>query len=247
MTTGETPIEVHADGEFPATHWSLLLENSPHPEKQKELWEALATSYWKPVYGYVRSRWAKTQDDALDATQEFFLWMLESDLVHRANPERGRFRGFVKTALANFLTDLERKKHTLKQGGARVLLPIHGDENSPAPDLADTAGQTPEEILDELWRRELLDRAVSALREELEAGGKSRYFDVFRLYFLDEEKIDYAGIAARFGIKASDVSNYLDYVKRRYRVQLERAVIETVGDRNELEFEIAWLLEGRNR
>ncbi len=236
---------MRGDGAFPATRWSLFLEDSAHPEKRQELWESLATSYWKPVYGYVRARWAKTNDDALDATQEFFLWMLESEFVKQADPQRGRFRGFMKTALANFMTDLERKKSALKRGGARTLLPINGDEDEQIPELADTAGRAPEEILDGLWRDELLERAVSALRSELENDGKSLYFEVFRAYFLDDEKVDYAGIAKRFEISTTDVSNYLTHVKRRYRLQLERSVLETVGDRGELEAEVAWLLEGR--
>lgn len=247
MANGDTSSETPAQGAFPATRWSLLLEGATQPEKQRELWESLATAYWKPVYGYVRSRWAKTQDDALDLTQEFFLWMLETGLVRHANPERGRFRAFVKTALGNFLTDLDRKRSALKRGGARVALPIHNEEDGTVPDLADTSGQTPEEVLDELWRHELLERAVTALKEELDEGGKSVYFEVFRAYFLDDDKTDYATVASRFAISTTDVSNYLSYVKRRYRIQLERAVLETVGDRGELESEVAWLLEGRGQ
>ena len=246
MASGDTSRETPSSGAFPATRWSLLLDGASQPKKRRELWESLATTYWKPVYGYVRARWAKTQDDALDLTQEFFLWMLESGLVHRADPERGRFRAFVKTSLANFLTDLERKRGAQKRGGDRAALSLHGDDAEPVPELPDTTGRTPDEVLDELWRTELLERAVAALREELEQSGKRTYFDVFRLYFLDDEKLDYAAVAARFDLTTTDVSNYLSYVKRRYRLQLERAVLETVGDRSELEAEVAWLLEGRS-
>lgn len=245
MASGETPLESLADGAFPQTRWSLLLEETRDPEQQKERWESLASTYWKPVYGYVRTRWARTSEDALDATQEFFLWMLESGFVKRADPNRGAFRGFLKSSLANFLIDLERKHKALKRGGARTFLPIQGDEDSVLPDLADSARLAPEQVLDDLWRAEILERAVAALASELANSGKATYFAVFRDYFLDDEKLDYQTVATRHGITTVDVSNYLAHAKRRYRVQLERAVLETVGNRSELEEELNWLLEGR--
>ena len=52
----------------------------------------------------------------------------------------------------------------------------------------------------------------------------------------------YAAVAARYGLSTSDVSNHLQLAKRRYRVQLRRAVADTVGEQGDLEEELRWLL-----
>ena len=38
------------------------------------------------------------EKDAKDLAQDFFLWMMESDFLSRADRGRGRFRVFVKVA-----------------------------------------------------------------------------------------------------------------------------------------------------
>lgn len=203
--------------------------------------EDLARAYWRPVYGYVRLRWARTDEDALDATQSFFLWMLEGPFLTRADPRRGRFRGFVRVALDRFLIDLERERTALKRGGARTFVAV--DDTAQLPDVGAAA---PEEALDALWRAELLERATRELEQDLERDGKALVFAVFRDYFLAGDELDYAALAARHGITKTDVSNYLQRAKARYREVLRRVVRETVDSAAELDLELAWLFEERS-
>src|SRR5438128_11279475 len=51
---------------------------------------ALATAYWRPVYGYLRLHWRKPHDEAADLTQDFFAHALEKDLLARFDPARAR-------------------------------------------------------------------------------------------------------------------------------------------------------------
>lgn len=230
-----------AGPQFPSTRWSRIL--AADEDRRRAAWESLASAYWKPVYAYVRARWARSNEDALDCTQDFFLWVMSSRFLERADPRRGRFRSFVKTALANFVRDLERKRHTLKRGGGRapVALPESGEE------LPDVADRGPEEALDEAWRREVMERATRALEAELASQGKELSFRIFRDYFLGESELDYAAVAARYGVKTSDVSNHLQLAKQRFRGVLKATVADTVGERADLEAELAWLFgrEGR--
>jgi hypothetical protein len=67
---------------------------------------------------------------------------------------------------------------------------------------------------------------------------------VFRDYFLDErpgDEVDYAGLAERYGISVTDVSNRLQHCKRRYRELLRGLVLETVSSSGGLEEELRWL------
>jgi RNA polymerase sigma-70 factor (ECF subfamily) len=148
-----------APAPFPETRWSLVLGGAG--QGRAAALEALARSYWRPVYGYARARRRLTHDDALDATQEFFLWIVSSGFLERADPTRGRFRAFVKVALDRFLIDLHRAAHTERRGGAASLLSLDAVPTGLEP--ADLDGRSPEDVLDDLWRRELLARALERL------------------------------------------------------------------------------------
>lgn len=226
---------------FPSTRWSRIVGTGSQASTQPDV-EALALAYWRPVYGFVRARWAKTDEEALDATQDFFLWMLEGGLLAKADPARGRFRGFLKTSLRNFLNDQERKRRALKRGGDRTHVRIDLP-SSDAPSVEpEWESQTPEEVLDGLWRTSLVERATQTLEEELRALGKTTYYEVFRDYFLSsEEDVDYEVVAQRYGITKAQVSNYLMQAKRRYRSLLRSAVMETVSRPEDLEEELRWL------
>lgn len=231
--------------DFPSTCWSRLAAGDEAAAGRAL--EVLAQAYWRPIAAFVRARWARTDDEARDATQEFFVWMLESGFLRRADPARGRFRGFVKTCLRNFLQDRERARRAWKRGGQHAVLSLDGaGENDPTPEPADPRAGEPDEALDAAWRRELLARASEALEAELAGRGKPVVFAVFRDFYLADLDLDYAALAARHGITTVDVSNHLMLAKRRYRALLRSAVLETVGSDEELRAELAWLFaEGR--
>src|SRR5262245_53518495 len=111
--------------EFPSTCWSRFMGHADAtPEARAETFETLAGSYWKPIYAYVRARFGKSVEDAKDLTQEFFVWMMETDFLDRPDPARGRFRGFVKAALHNYFLNRERNARTQKRGGDRRFVPL---------------------------------------------------------------------------------------------------------------------------
>ena len=170
-------------------------------------------------------------------TQEAFAWMLATRFFERADPERGRFRGLLKTALARFAVERLRRENADKRGGGRVHERLDVEH-----ERADPGARTPDQALDDAWRAELLAQALERLEQELTASGRRAYFEVFRDYFLTEDDApDYASLAQRHGISTTDVSNWLGYAKRRYRECLRALVRETVGREDELREELAWL------
>ncbi len=207
--------------------------------------ENLARLYWKPILAYVRAKgWDPS--DALDATQDFFVWMIEKKFLVRLDPDRGSFRGFIKKSLVRFLEDLSRKRRTLKRGGSRNFIPLTEGEAENL-DIPDPAGLSPDLVLDQLWRKELLAQGMDRLEEELQKKKKETLFHVFYDYYLGEEDLDYNALAVRYTITTTDVSNYLIYVKKRYRAHLQSAVLETVQSNDELRAELAWLFEEPNQ
>ena len=238
-------------GPFPTTHWSRLVHAEPGADAKassEAALTALAQHYHGPIAAYIRTRWARTDEEAFDAAQDFFVWMLESGFVRRADPERGRFRAFVKHALANFLRDRERRRSALKRGGGtRIgsLVDEDGGSLSVVDAREDRRADDPADVLDRAWRRALFERALTALENELQEKGKAVVFAVFRDYFLSDEGLDYARTAARHGITRVDVSNHLMLAKKRFRAQLRHLVQDTVSSPEDLPVELAWLFEER--
>ena len=229
---------------FPSTHWTVLrADPAARSRTARDAFEALAQRYWRPVAAYVRARTKCSDEDAADRTQEFFLWMLESGFLERADPERGRFRAFLKTSLQHFLTDRSRRASTQRRGGDRALLSLSGrDEHGLDLDVADPS-RDPDRCLDELWRRTLLEEAQRALEKELNERGKSLTYALFRDFYLGEEDLDYEALANRHGVRSSDVSNHLVLARKRYRALLRAAVLETVHADEDLRAELRWLFE----
>lgn len=235
----ETPLRGAA---FPSTRWSLLRAGGAAADAgAARALDELARLYWRPIAAYARSRWVASDDEAREVAQDFFVWVLESGFLARADRGRGSFRGFVKRALARFLADRERARRTAKRGGTRRRVPFEG----PVLELADDAQRAPDELLDDLWRKALLAQAVEALERDLRAREKELAFEVFRDCVLADEDVDHRTVAARHGITPVDVMNRLAFAKERFRAHLRAAVAATVGADDELRAELAWLLDGR--
>ena len=219
---------------FPSTRWSRVLAHRDPSEL-----EALARTYWRPIHAWLKARLRLCDDDAGDLVQDAFAWMLATGFLERASPSRGSFRGLLKTALASFAIDRWRHATAEKRGGGRAHEPLEA-----AHDRADPKSLTPDEVLDREWRRELLERARSELEAELVAAGKRTRWLLFRDWFLDEGEAESAGyedLAVRHGITRTDVSNWLDDGKRRYRQIVRALVVDTVRDEDELQVELRWL------
>src|SRR6185503_9232603 len=74
MTDGSYP---RGRGETPflTTRWSVVLEAGRGGETSRAALSELCSTYWYPLYAYVRRRGHK-QDDAHDLTQAFFARLL---------------------------------------------------------------------------------------------------------------------------------------------------------------------------
>jgi RNA polymerase sigma-70 factor (ECF subfamily) len=151
-----------------STQWTMLL--AAHREGGDAATRAqgeLLLRYYRAVYRYLLGT---VHDPAVaeELTQDFAVRFLRGDF-RRADPGRGRFRDFLKTALRHLALDYWRKKASAPEplGAAEATLA--------APPTA--------EHLDESflarWREELLGRAWEALARAQEESGQP-YYSVLR-------------------------------------------------------------------
>lgn len=235
---GETELG-GAERSFATTQWSALLGRDT--EKRQGALAHLARHYWKPIYAYVRARRGCPNEEAKDLTQQFFLWMMESGFLDRLEPGRGHFRGFLKRALANFLTDRHRAGARKKRGGgARVLGLDLSDEIAHEPS---DPREGPERVLDRRWREAVVQRAVGDVGAAFRAKGKGPWVDLWEAYDLAPEGsgVDHAALAERFGVTRREVAHWLASVRRAFREAVVAIVAETVGDKESLERELSEL------
>jgi RNA polymerase sigma-70 factor (ECF subfamily) len=235
-------------GRFPSTLWSRIRETgSADLSVRRAAWDELARNYWRPIYVYIRAKWGRPQDEATDLAQDFFAWMMETQFPGRADPERGRFRIFVKSSLENYLRNDEYARRTQKRGGDRRILELDGLAAMGAVvQLLDPAGRSPEEILEGAWTAELLSRAARELEDILRREARENAFALFRDYYLAEgPELRHEDLAERYGISSSDVHNGLKHARQTYRRVLETLVAETVDGPEELREELQLLFGPR--
>src|SRR6185369_17292670 len=110
-SSSSSPGQNVPDG-FASTEWSLVLSASTNSEPALD---RLCRTYWRPVYVFVRAS-GVDRHEAEDVTQEFFADMLRRDWLKLADPERGSFRGFLRTNVRFFLGNRRRFDRAQKRG-----------------------------------------------------------------------------------------------------------------------------------
>jgi RNA polymerase sigma-70 factor (ECF subfamily) len=114
----------------------------------------LLQRYSGAAYRYLLGA-VRDPDVAAELCQEFALQFVRGDF-RRADPERGRFRDYLKTALIHLVTDYQNER----RAAPRRLSP---DEPEPAAPAAESLS-TEQDFL-QSWREELLERTWKALAE----------------------------------------------------------------------------------
>jgi RNA polymerase sigma-70 factor (ECF subfamily) len=234
------------DAPFPTTIWSAVRRGGARSLGQEDERAAalaeLARRYQGPAEAYLRAALRVSAADAHELFQEFFAWMLAGDFLAKADPERGRFRAFLKVALRRFATDELRKLAAEKRGGGRRLT-LGALDAAGLPEPADPTQRGPDALLDDAWRAELVDAAFARTERELAASGRGAQFAVFRDFYLASgPELDYRALAERHGITTTDVSNWLQRAKARFREHLRALVLDTVANPSDLGDELAWVV-----
>lgn len=228
--------------EFPDTHWSQLLElrNPAHP-RHAEHFDRLLRQYWKPAYLYVRAIRSMSADDAEDLTQQFFEMLLSRRAFDRLSPDRGSFRGFLKTALRRFAVSADRKSASRSpRDGARLF---RFEEAEALWQDARARELSPEEAFDREWARGVVTEAMARLRQELRAQGKEAHYQLFHEYCIEPAaEVSYEDLAKRHGVSVDDVRNHLRVVRQRGREILQEMLSDYLFPGEDVEHELRFIL-----
>ena len=221
------------NGRFPLTPRSAILAaSSDDPLLRARGFATLVDAYWKPVYRAIRLHFKKSNEEAKDLTQAFFLDALERALFESYDDERARFRTFVRTCLRNFVVRSDQSASRLKRGGSAVTLSFDFVQ-AEAELLTATAPQSLDEAFARDLARSLREAALREMQTHFEARGKQAYVELFRRYDLvdPEERPTYRELAEELDMKTTDVTNRLAHVRQVFRrTVLERLRAITVDE-----------------
>lgn len=227
---------------FVTTSWSNLMaaRQKDSPDAKAAL-ETLCTTYWYPLYAYVR-RLGYNPTDAEDLTQSFFCQLLEKNYLGAVDRKRGKFRSFLLAALNHFLSNHRDFHNAAKRGGGKTVLSL--DEKTaedlyllePASDLS------PEKIFEARWATTVVSQARKSLQHEYEQAGKGDQFRQLES-FLSEEPAsgDYAAAAARLQTTSGAVAVAVHRLRQRYGETVRSEVARTVVTASEVESEMRHL------
>jgi RNA polymerase sigma factor (sigma-70 family) len=239
------PPDPRPAGPFPETRHSVLhAARSADPEERRRAFAALAEAYWKPAYKYARLRFGLSPDDAEDLTQGFFAEALQKAYFERFDPERARFRTYLRLCLDGFAAKARASARARKRGGGAVHLPL--DFAEAERELGDQAGEVsdPDAYFHREWMRALFERALQRLHEQCTAAGREVAFAIFRAHDVDADGAppSYAALAERFAQPVTQVTNHLAAMRRDLRRHLLACLRELCSSEEDFRQEAQALL-----
>src|SRR5260370_24083886 len=145
--------------------WHVLWEtHAGTPAEVSAAQQDIVERYRDAVYRYLMACLGDP-DTPEEVFQEFALRFVRGDF-RNANPERGRFRDLLKSALYHLMIDY----HKRARRQAVLFSPDAPDPAAPQEAMADSDRQ----FLD-VWRNDLLNRSWEALAEEERRSNRPMY------------------------------------------------------------------------
>ena len=228
---------------FATTRWSLVLSAQEGTSDQaRQALAELCESYWYPLYAFVR-RQGQDPDEARDLTQAYFARLLEKDYINDVRPEAGRFRSFLLASLKHFLYNEWDRSQALKRGGGVEKVSLDAVEAERRYALEPKETTTPEVLYEQKWATTVLDRAMSRLRGGYEETGRRPQFEVLSQYLVGTGAGgSYKDLARSLEMSESGVKVGVHRMRKRFGKCLREELAATVGDPQDIDDEIKYLL-----
>ena len=231
--------DVPPAGGFPATRHSVIERiRADDPDARRQAFGDLVEGYWKPVYKHLRVTWRLDPEDARDLTQGFFADAFQKSWLERFEPNKARFRTFVRVCADRFVMNAKQAASRLKRGGAAQMIPLDFETAEREILARNQAAAEPDEYFHREFVRALFERSLQAVRREFESGGRGVHYALFERYDVSpEEGVSYAQLAKEFGITTTQVTNHLAQIRRAFRTHALEALRGLCGSEAEYQRE----------
>lgn len=205
----------------------MLAEATLHGDASaQDSLESFCRLYRPPVMAFMRKR-GVLESRVEDLAQDFFLQLMESSALKRADRGAGRFRSFICGALVKFLADDADRNRAQKRGGGVSPLSMDADSGIAGNVLADESEAA--YVLDREWALHLVARALERVRQRWESLEKPERFMVLRAFLPGAmEIISQSEAAARLGLTdvafRSELRRLREFFRAAVRAEIESTV-----------------------
>lgn len=158
----------------PTTLWTQIVQAQAGGTQAEQAWQVLVKRYERPILAQIRRHF---RDDPENLAAEFMAEKFVFELVPKADPRRGRFRGLLAQALRFFIISRLRKLGAEKRGEGNAPLPLD-TALLEAHAAAASADQAFERELDREFALEVHGRAVASVRAAFLAQGTEEEFEL---------------------------------------------------------------------
>jgi hypothetical protein len=139
-------------------------------------------------------------EEARDLTQAYFARLLEKGYLDDYDPDRGRFRVFLKASVKHFLSKERDKERSWKRGGRAGIISLDDEQIEGRYRFEPVDRLTPEQLYERRWALTVLEQARTRLREERVAAGRELEYLKVEGFLTGQGPQDrYKDIAAELG------------------------------------------------
>jgi RNA polymerase sigma factor (sigma-70 family) len=223
---------------FHTTRWSLIARATKRDDDARQALDQLCQIYWRPVYAMYRSDGIGSEQ-ARDLTQGLFANLLEREDFHTADPDRGRFRAFLRTCARNWLANERDRERALKRGAGMKVFSLDVAEEEQRLAHEPIVRLDAAAIFERRWAQAVIEQALARLAEEEHAAGRGEIFAILRPS-LEGDALDcsWADVAMELQTTEGALRVAVHRLRKRFRERLEAEVRDTLaepgGDGDEL-------------
>lgn len=216
--------------------------NASTPDASVAL-EQLCSTYWFPLYAFVRRRGFESHQ-AADLTQGFFADLLRRQDLRAIDPQKGRFRSFLLSAIKNFVANQIDYQTAQKRGGDVTTLAMDFEQADQRLQLEPYHERTPESVFLRQWALTLIDQARDAVRREYLQSNKEQLFELLQVFLSgDPADLSYREAAQKLAKSAGAIKVAVHRLRRQFHKQIRAEISRTVETETEIDSEIQDLFD----
>ena len=220
---------------FQTTQWTLFQQLSSGSEEDAQMaLGVICEHYWFPLYAFVRRK-GYSREDAQDILQNFFLNLISSDWLQKADAKKGRLRTYLMMVIKRQIASDWRKLYAQKRGAGEACVSFE------SLDAEDWYMQSPQEMSSEVlfdyqWAVALLGHSMRDLEEQYSKRDQWDRFDTLKCYLewsgQDHEsggRDEYKEVAQLLQMTEGAVKVAVYRLRKQFRQILLGHVRETLG------------------
>jgi len=232
---------------FPLTRGSIIEGvRSDDPRSRERAWESLVSAYWKPIYKHIRMKWGASNEQAKDWTQGFFASAMEKPFVERYTAQKAGFRTYLRVCADGYVANERKAAGRAKRGGDQRFVSLDFAGADAEFSYCRSAEDPEESYFDRECARSLLERAIESFRVACEQADKRTQYSLFERYDLHSTQAGrrptYDQLAAEYNLPVTQVTNFLAWSRRSFRICVLDALRELTADDEEFRDEARRIL-----